>query len=194
MMRQGGMSGSIHRAIYSPDFPCLPRPGNRTMLLLASRLIRRVSLILACAAAFAPAALPAQAAVRPGAFVRILAPSAADSLLTGTVVEIASASLLLAPPASGGSRTVALRDIERLEVRRQGGRRTLTGALVGTATGAVAGYAAWHLYARQRHCGQVCDDAEAPASAAAGVLGLLLGALIGSQLREPDRWLPGYTP
>ena len=155
------------------------------------RLRRFAAASLACAALLAvPAASSAQRTVHPGSFVRILSPSAADSLLTGTVVEIDSASLLLAPSASARPRTVALRDIERLEVRGPGPRRTLTGALVGTVVGAVAGYAVCHAASGSPHAN--CPRAQA--SVLAGTVGMALGALLGSEFRGRDRWRPAIAP
>lgn len=157
----------------------------------AIRLRRLAAAGLACAALLAaPAALGGQPAVRPGAYVRILAPSLADSVLTGTIVEIDSASLLLAPPASVGSRSVAFRDIERLEVRRPGAPRTATGALVGAVAGVVVGYAVCHVAGGSPHAN--CPKAEG--AAVGGVVGLLLGSEIGRVLREPKRWLPVPVP
>ncbi|HEU4882766.1 MAG TPA: hypothetical protein VFT45_10985 [Longimicrobium sp.] len=164
------------------------------MRLLANRLLRRLSLIFACGAAFAPAAARAQGTVQPGTYVRVLAPSAADSLLAGTVIEIDSTSLLLAPPAAEGSRTVALRDIQRLEVRRQGARKTFVGALLGTIGGAAAGYTIAHAVARRSECEYVCGAAEAAASIALGAGGGVLGAIIGSRHRGPDTWTPAPVP
>lgn len=67
--------------------------------MLLARILRLRSAVMACALVAAPCAVDAQTPVRSGSVVRILAPSVADSLLTGTVLEIDSASLVLAPPA-----------------------------------------------------------------------------------------------
>lgn len=148
------------------------------------RIPRLRSILLACAALVAaPCAVDAQTTVRPGAYVRILAPSVVDSLLTGTVTKIDSASLLLSPPASAGSLTVALRDIERLEVRGAGAPRTSTGALVGMVVGAVAGYTVCHVAS-----GTHTNCQKAPGAAAGATVGLLLGMEFGMTLRGPERW------
>lgn len=160
----------------------------------ASRRFHGLSLILACAAAFGPAAVRAQATVQPGAYVRVLAPSAADSLLAGTVIEIDSASLLLAPPAAAGSRTVALRDIERLEVRRRGARKTFVGGLLGAVGGAAAGYTIAHAVASRSECEYACGAGEAAAAIVVGAGGGVLGAVIGSRHRGPDAWAPVPVP
>lgn len=164
------------------------------MPLLASLLLRRATLILACAAAFAPAAVRAQEIVRPGDYVRILAPSAADSLLTGTVIELDSGSLLLAPAPSPASRTVTVRDIERVEIRHRGGRRTLPGALLGTVIGAAAGYGITTAFVRDSNCDYLCGAAEAGGAILGGTVGLGVGALIGHGQRAPDRWAPAAVP
>lgn len=159
--------------------------------MLLARIPRLRAVLLACAALLAaPCAVDAQTPVRPGAYVRILAPSVSDSLLTGTVVEIDSASLLLAPPAQGGSRAVTLRDIERLEVRGPGAPRTSTGALVGMVVGAVAGYAVCHVASGSPHAN--CQ--KAPGAAYGAVAGLVLGVEIGRTLHGPERWRPVPVP
>lgn len=159
--------------------------------MLPAHVFRLRSALLACAALLAaPCAADAQTPVRPGSVVRILAPSLADSVLTGTITRIDSASLLLAPPALAGSRSVAFRDIERLEVRRPGAPRTATGALVGAVAGVVVGYAVCHVAGASPHAN--CPKAEG--AAAGGVVGLLLGMEVGRVLRGPKRWLPVPVP
>jgi hypothetical protein len=153
---------------------------------LRNRSILR-SLLLVCLAAFAPAALHAQVDVRAGAQVRVLAPSAADSLLRGRVVSIDSASLLLAPNAAG-SVNLPLSRIERLERFRPGPRRTLTGALVGTVLGAAAGYGIAHVSVRNSECDYLCGAAEAGSAILGGTVGLVTGAIIGSRSRGDGRW------
>jgi hypothetical protein len=160
------------------------------MTLLSVRLSRRAALILACAAAFVPAAVRAQRPVGLGAYVRIMAPSAVDTLITGTVVEIDSASLRLTPPAPAASRTVAIRDIERLEVWGPGGRMTLAGALLGTAAGALVGYGICHAASGSPHANCPKDEA----SLVGGMMGLALGALLGSAINGRDRWHPAVAP
>ncbi|MBW3570070.1 MAG: hypothetical protein KY467_03080 [Gemmatimonadetes bacterium] len=156
-----------------------------------TRLRRLTAAGLACAALLAaPTALAAQTTVRPGAYVRILAPSLADSLLAGMVLVIDSASLLLSPSTSGGSRTVALRDIERLEVRGPGAPRTLTGALWGLAAGAVAGYAICHVASASPH--RNCPWLKGTFTG--GVVGLVLGAEVGMRVPGPYRWHAAVAP
>jgi hypothetical protein len=157
--------------------------------MLPARIFRLRSVLMACAALAAPCALGGQPLVRPGVYVRILAPSVADSLLTGMVLEIDSASLLLAP-ASTRSRTVALRDIERVEVRGPGAPRTLTGTLVGTVAGTVVGYQVCRIASGLPHA----NCPELRGAVTGGVMGLVLGTLLGSAIRGPDRWHPAVAP
>lgn len=156
------------------------------------RPLRRATLILAAAGALLPAAVRAQA-VQPGAHVRILAPSAADSLITGTVLEIDSSSLLLAPAPSASSRAVPLSAIERLEVRRRGRRRTFNGGAIGFLVGAAAGYGLTRSYVRNSNCDYICGAAEAGGSIAGAIAGIGVGAIIGSRYRDPDRWEPVHV-
>jgi hypothetical protein len=167
-------------------------PSQRRIEMPRTRFPRLIPALLACAALLAaPSAGDAQTpVVRPGADVRIMAPSAADTLLSGTVVAIDSASLLLAPPRPGASRTVALRDIERLEVWGPGRSRRFTGMLLGTVAGAVAGYAVCHVASGSPHAN--CQ--KGPGAAFGAGVGLVLGGEIGSLFREPGRWVPAAVP
>ncbi|HEX6371761.1 MAG TPA: hypothetical protein VF006_22760 [Longimicrobium sp.] len=160
---------------------------------LTNRLLRRLSLIIACAVPVAPALLRAQAEVRPGSQVRVLAPSAADSLIVARVVAIDSAGLLLAPPAPSAARTVRLEQIERIEVLRRGGRKTLAGALIGTVAGAAAGYFITTAYV-SNSCDYICGAAEAGGAILGGMAGMVAGAKFGSGFRAADRWEPAAVP
>lgn len=163
------------------------------MLLLDSRLVRRPSLILACVCAFAPAAARAQADVEPGARVRVLT-STADTMLYGTVVTLDSASLLLAPRPDVESVRVPLAGVERLEVSRGGKPSTLQGAAVGAVVGAGAGLGIG-LLATQDDCDFVCGAVQVGSSVIGGVLGLVFGALTGSEIPHgPERWQPVRVP
>ena len=162
---------------------------------MLSRLSRIRLAALACAALFAtPAAAHAQPAAEPGDRVRILAPSAANSLLTGTIVAFDSAALLLAPPSSSGSRAVPLRAIERIEVHRRGRRRTLAGALLGGIAGAVAGYVLADAIVDESGCEYVCGLPDVAGGLAGGMGGSLIGGRIGSRHRGPDRWIEAEIP
>lgn len=158
------------------------------MLPLIHRLLRRLPPIVACVVAFAPASLRAQDGIEPGAQVRVLAPSAADSLLSGRVVAIDAAWLLLAPPAAGESLQLPTAAIERLEVLRRGRRRTFKGGAIGVLIGAAGGYALTHALVRNSDCEYVCGAAEASGSVAGALAGLGVGAIIGGRYRDPDRW------
>lgn len=155
------------------------------------RALRRAAVILAMGALI-PSAVRAQ--IQPGAHVRILAPSAADSLITGTVLEIGSSSLLLAPAASAPSRAVPLSAIERLEVRRRGRPRTFNGGAIGFLLGAGAGYVLTHAYVRNSDCEYICGAVQAGGSIAGAIGGMGVGSIIGSRYRDPDRWEPVHVP
>lgn len=158
--------------------------------MLHTHILRLRAVLLACATLLAaPCALEAQRPVGPGAHVRIMAPSATDTLITGTVVEIDSASVRLSPPAPAASLTVAIRDIERVEVWGPGGPMTLTGALLGTAAGAVMGYGVCHAASGSPHA----NCPRATGSLVGGAMGLVLGSLLGSAIRGRDRWHPAVV-
>lgn len=133
----------------------------------------RLPLALACVLALVPAALAAQPRVEPGARVRILAPSTADTLITGTVVAIDSARLLLAARFDTAGVHVPLSAIRRLEVaaRRSGTQAGLWGLLLGGAAG----------YALFSGCGHAdaCTDTRTVGTVGGAVLGMLLGNLFG---------------
>lgn len=163
--------------------------------MLLDRLPRGRAAALAFAVLTAlPASLRAQPAAEPGDRVRILAPSAADSLLTGTIVAFDSAALLLAPPSALGSRAVPLRAIERIEVYRRGRRRTLAGALLGGMAGAVAGYTLADALVDESGCEYVCGLPDVAGGLAGGIGGSVIGGRIGSRHRAPDRWIEAEIP
>ena len=163
------------------------------MLLLASRLIRRASLILACAAALAPAAVRAQEEVEPGARIRVLT-SSADTLMYGTLVTLDSASLLLAPAPDAEFLRIPFAGMERLEVSRGGKPSTLQGAAVGAVVGAGAGLGIG-LLATQGDCEFVCGAVQVGSSVIGGVLGLVAGAFTGADIPHgPERWQPVRVP
>lgn len=150
---------------------------------------------LVCAALLAlPGPVHAQRAAEPGDRVRILAPSAADSLLAGTIVAFDSAVLLLAPPSSSGSRAVPLRAIERIEVHQRGRRKTLTGALLGGMAGAVAGYLLADALVDESGCEYVCGLPDVAGGLAGGIGGSVIGGRIGSRRRGRDRWIEAEIP
>lgn len=155
-----------------------------------TRILLRHARMLACLAAFVPAALvQAQERVSAGAYVRIFAPSAADSLLTGYLVAIDSGSLLLAPRA-GGSREVPVVEIQGLEVLRRGPRQTIAGAALGTVAGAALGYAITSIAGPELDCEPLCETAAVNGGIIGGLLGMYMGGLFGSRHRAPGRWEP----
>lgn len=106
--------------------------------MLIARFLQFRTILLACAALVTgPCGVDAQTPVQPGARVRILAPSTADTLMTGTVAAIDSAWLLLSPRFDAPEVRVPLSAIRQLEVgtRRRGDGRTLgiVGAVIGAA-------------------------------------------------------------
>ncbi|HEX8319352.1 hypothetical protein [Longimicrobium sp.] len=157
--------------------------------MLLTRIRRVRAALLICAALLAePGALDAQTSVAPGTRVRILAPSLADTLIAGTVIEIDSASMLLAPWGPGGVRTVTLRDIDRLEVR---GPASMTASVLRwMVAGAVAGYAVCHAASGSPHA----NCPRAGGAAAGGTMGVMLGLAIGSRSRGAGRWRPVPVP
>jgi hypothetical protein len=161
----------------------------RTMLLITRLLLRRLPLILACVCAFTPAAARAQAQVEPGARIRVLT-STADTMMYGTLVTLDSASLLLAPRPDAEAVRVPLAGVERLEVSRGGKPSTLQGAAVGAVVGAGAGLGIG-LLATQGDCDFVCGAVQVGSSVIGGVIGLIMGALTGSEIPHgPERWQP----
>lgn len=156
---------------------------------LRIRVLRHLLLVAACLAALAPAAARAQGEVRPGVRVRVLAPSAADTLFTGRVVALDSASLLIAPGADAGSLRVPLAEVRQIEVSRGRARATLAGAVSGGFAGAAGGYVLARLAGGGGPCEYVCGAAEAGSAILGGAIGLVVGALIGSDHEHgPERW------
>ncbi|MBW3570613.1 MAG: hypothetical protein KY467_05865 [Gemmatimonadetes bacterium] len=146
------------------------------MPLLANRLTHRGALILACLAALIPAALCGQEAVGPGARVRILAPATADTLITGTVAAIDSASLLLAADFDTAGAHVPLAHIRRLEVAQDPAHGRRRAGLWGLLLGGAAGYA---LMSSRCSDGWGCDDYRAAGVVGGAAVGMLLGGLFG---------------
>jgi hypothetical protein len=165
----------------------IAKSGN--MPLPTQRILRLIPLVLALLAAFAPAALHAQVDVPPGTQVRVLAPSVADSLLRGRVVAIDSASLLLAPSASG-SLNLPISGIQRLDRFRPGPRKTLQGALAGTVLGAAAGFGIAYASLRNSQCDYLCGAVQVGSAILGGAVGVVGGGIIGSRSRGEGRWEP----
>ncbi|HEU4882767.1 MAG TPA: hypothetical protein VFT45_10990 [Longimicrobium sp.] len=139
------------------------------------RIRRLRATLLGCAMLLAaPCAADAQAAVEPGTRVRILAPSAADTLITGTLVAIDSGSLLLAAEFDTAGVHVPLSAIRRLEVSA-GPRWAGAGGLLGLLVGGAAGYVLFS------GCGyaEACTDTRTIGTAGGAVAGMLLGNVIG---------------
>lgn len=141
------------------------------------RLPRLIPAILACAALLAaPCAADAQTPVGPGTRVRILAPSAADTLITGTVVAIDSASLLLAAGFDTAGVHVPLAHIRRLEVARDPAYGRRQAGLWGLLLGGAAGYALMYSQCSE---GWGCDRYQGAGIVGGAAVGMLLGGLFG---------------
>lgn len=155
------------------------------------RLRRFAAASLACAALLAvPPALSAQAPVQPGARVRILAPSTADTLITGTVTAIDSAALLLAVEFDTAGVHVPLAHIRRLEVAQDPRRRSRQAGLWGLLLGGAAGYA---LMASECSSGAGCKNVRAAGVAGGAAVGMLLGSLLGRGGGDGWRTVPEFS-
>jgi hypothetical protein len=147
---------------------------------------------LACAALLAaPCAADAQTPVVPGARVRILAPAAADTLITGTVVAIDSASLLLAADFDTAGVHVPLAHIRRLEVARDPAYARRQAGLWGLLLGGAAGYALGYSYCSE---GWGCDRYHGAGVVGGAAVGMLLGNLFGGRGGESWRRVPVFSP
>lgn len=131
----------------------------------------------------APASLPAQE--RPGGSVerldrvRVRAEGLDEGGEEFRLLRMRRDSLLLVGPGGGGVRLLAIRDVRRLEVRREtGGSHLLEGVIVGTGAG-VLGYLA--------AVGSNDGPVENPGAHAAVTIlpGAVLGAVVGAAI--PDR-------
>lgn len=159
--------------------------------MLIARFLQFRTLLLACAALVTgPCVVHAQTPVQPGARVRILAPSTADTLITGTVVAIDSASLLLSPRFDAAEVQVPLSAIRQLEVgaRRRGDGRTL--GIVGAILGAAVALSMIESGPCEG-CGLV-PVRTLGALAGAGA-GYLAGSVIGGAA-SPEEWRPVPVP
>lgn len=149
-------------------------------------VLRRLPLVLAFLAAFAPAALRAQDEVQPGTRVRIL-PTGGDTRIWGTVVTLDSASLLIAPKPEAEFVRIPFATVERLEVSRGGRPSTTAGGVIGAVVGAGAGLGAALLLAGD--CEYVCGAAQVGSAVIGGAVGLVVGVLMGSSTPHgPERW------
>lgn len=159
------------KAVYRNPFE------NSNTMSLMSHALRRLPLVIAFLAAFAPAALRAQGEVQPGTRVRIL-PTVDDGLIRGTMVTLDSASLLIAPRPAAEFVRIPFATVERLEVSRGGRASTTAGGVIGALVGAGVGLGAALLWTRD--CEYVCGAAQVGSAVIGGAVGLVVGVLLGS--------------
>jgi hypothetical protein len=131
--------------------------------------------------------------------VRIYSPLIAEKMETGTVVSTTADSIVLRPTKDVGYRSLAISDINRMEIVDGTHTRKLKGAgwgfLIGGALAAGITAATWRAPKDQIQvsCGPLCGDIgrggeSALAGVVGGTCGLIVGALIGS--RATDTWVP----
>lgn len=144
---------------------------------LLPHVLRRLPLVITFLAAFAPAALRAQAGVQPDTRVRIL-PIVGDTRIRGTMVTLDSASLLIEPRPNAESARIPLATMERLEASRGGRASTTAGGVIGALVGAGAGLGAALLLGGD--CEYVCGAAQVGSAVIGGAVGLVVGVLLGS--------------
>lgn len=157
----------------------------------ALRLVALVFLVSATADAQAPA-------INAGARVRVTSKVHDYNRRVATVSAVRRDSLVLFMK-KGNSATVALSDIDRMQVsvgrRRMVLRGMLAGGLIGAVTGAAAGAATYE------ECkDQICfltpvsaGEAAAGGATILGVVGVAVGGVIGA-LVTTDRWGPATVP
>jgi hypothetical protein len=154
-------------------------------------------------AGFSQMAAPEDSRVDVSSRVRIAAPVFGTKKEVGTVVSLTSDTVVLRLGAKTPNNSVAVREITSLEVARgkhsQKAKGALWGTVIGTATGAVLGYA---LY-KEPKCqsdgffscitltvGPTSRGSNTTVSAiAGGMVGALVGTLVGG--RQTDTWVPG---
>ena len=125
----------------------------------------------------------------PGTRIRITAPSAlTPARQTGSVLALRSDTLLLQPDGGAESLALPLAAVTELEVGHRGHRSTgtgfLLGVLVGGATGAGVGAAAYQnpkpCPSSQSYCGFGNLTSRGVDATVLGVLGGLVGGIVGA--------------
>lgn len=156
----------------------------------AFRLVALVFLVSAAAEAQAPA-------VNAGARVRVTSKVHDYDRRVATVSAVRSDSLVLLMK-KGNSATVALSDIDQMQVsvgrRRTVLRGMLAGGLIGAIGGAVIGAVTYKPC--EGFCIFASDNAgeeAAIAGTALGVVGLVVGGIVGA-INTTDRWGPATVP
>jgi len=153
----------------------------------------------------AQGALGQSGAVAPGTRVRISAPAVWSEVVTGTVAAAGVDVLVLESRSRGGGlRTVALADIESLEVYR-GNAGARVGGIVGGVIGAGTAYLIASSLIEKSKCteGLRCLDNLGEAMVGGTLLavgsivsGTLVGGLLGTAVGHaigPDIWEPVPT-
>lgn len=144
----------------------------------------------ALATLVAPTELSAQAAIAPGARIRVTAPEIAKGPITGRVSSTDSAAITLVPLDGGmrSERVIPLAAVHRLELYRGRSHSPLkgmgTGLLVGSGAGFLLGVAS-----APGDGGWVCEGGECVLMGTLGgaLWGTVLGGLIGAAIGSP-RW------
>lgn len=156
----------------------------------AFRLVALVFLVSAAAEAQAPA-------VNAGARVRVTSKAHDYNRRVATVSAVRSDSIVLLMK-KGNLATVALSDIDEMQVsvgqRRTVLRGMLAGGLIGAAGGAVIGAATYEPC--EGFCVLASNSAGAEAAITGtvlGVLGLVVGGVVGA-INTTDRWGPSTVP
>ncbi|MGH7603340.1 MAG: hypothetical protein ACRENK_04990 [Gemmatimonadaceae bacterium] len=129
--------------------------------------------------------------------VRIFSPLIAEKKETGILVSATADSIVFRPTNEVGNRSLAVSDINRMEVVQGTHTRILKGAgwglLVGGGLAAGLTAVTWQ---KPKNCGLCIDFGRggdsAMAAALGGTAGLVVGALIGSF--ATDTWVPVRLP
>lgn len=148
-------------------------------------------IILAALIALLPTALGAQATVSSGSRVRLTVPALADTTITGRVITIESASLLLAVKDDTAATQVPFSAIRGLEVARDRGARRQSVTTWTSVAGAVAGYIL-AFPPGSGECTDGCDIVRLMGIVAGGTTGALAGLIFTAG--EPDVWTPARVP
>jgi hypothetical protein len=150
------------------------------------------ALLAACAMLGAPVGASAQDTTAPptavvvGSRVRVFSPAYLTSV-SGAVVALDAEAMTIAADGIGALR-VPRETIGRLEVSRGRSRRTLKGAVIGTAIGAFVGYYGYTVDPTGCAAGvAACSRGES--IRLVGGAGALVGAWVGHRIQR-DEWQP----
>lgn len=153
-------------------------------------MLRR--LVLASLLAAAPVSLQAQARVETGSRVRVTMPALGDTAITGRVITVESASLLLAVEGDTAATQVPFSAIRGLEVARDRRTRRVSVTNWASVAGALAGLLLvtppWSDDCPLTRCKESRVAGMLAGAAGGGLLGLIFAA------GEPDVWIPARVP